>query len=241
MNLFFKKSAFCFLFLLSACQNALQSDGSIYDPLEGINRVTYNFNDKLDSYLLKPVAKGYDAITPYFIQNRVSAFFGNLDDIKSFANSALQLKGEQSMRILARVINNTIFGLGGLFDVATPMNNPKIETDFGATLAHYGVQSGAYLVLPVLGPSTLRDGAGRLVDGSFIHPTSQVNPFAARIGLMAGEGIQKRAELLGKEDLLQDSPDPYTTMRDAWLQHRAGQLGEGVSVEDLLDQAESQE
>ncbi len=218
------------LLLLAGCQSALDKDGYAYDPYENVNRKIYGFNDALDRNLLKPVAKGYDTVMPQFAQNRVEDFFGNLDDVNSLGNSMLQFKGEQSLRVLARIINNTFFGLLGLFDVATPLGNGKIEADFGQTLAHYGVPSGPYVVLPLLGPSTPRDSLGRATD-TVISPKSLIFPgWAARISAFSLEKLQARVNLLGKEGLLDSSPDPYATMRDAWLQHRWGQLGERVEA-----------
>ena len=137
---------------LAACSNAIDERGYTHDPLEPLNRVIFTFNDALDTTLLKPISNVYDFVTPRVVQNRVNNFFGNLEDVGAFANSLFQLEIKQSLQVLARVINNTVFGLGGLFDVATPMGNPKIHADFGSTLEHYGVKSGPYLVLPILGP-----------------------------------------------------------------------------------------
>ena len=126
--------------LLTACSSAIDANGYTYDPWEPFNRKVFVFNDTLDTYLLKPLATGYDTIPPGPVKKGVSNFFGNLGDVGSLANSLLQLKFRQSLQILARVIDNTVYGLGGLIDVATPMGNPKIHEDFGTTLAHYGHQ-----------------------------------------------------------------------------------------------------
>lgn len=225
------------LLLLTGCQSAMDKEGYAYDPLEGFNRKVYSFNRGADKYVLKPVASGYKTVVPEFARNRVGDFFGNLDDVGSFGNSLLQGEGEQALKILARIINNTFFGLLGLFDVATPLGNEKINADFGQTLHKYGVNSGPYLMLPILGPSTVRDTAGSLVDG-VASADSLVFPKApARATAIVVDGVQRRSELLGKEDLLDSSPDPYATMRDAWLQHRWGQLGESINgVEPVIDE-----
>ncbi len=228
------------LLLLNGCQSAMDKEGYAYDPLEGFNRKVYSFNSTADKYVLKPVASGYKTVVPEFARNRVGNFFGNLDDVGSFGNSLLQGEGEQALKILARIINNTFFGLLGLFDVATPMGNEKISADFGQTLHKYGVKSGPYIVLPLLGPSTVRDSAGGLVDGVVSADSAVFRKPAPRIAAIVVDGVNRRSELLGKEELLENSPDPYATMRDAWLQHRWGQLGESINgVEPVIDDDDS--
>lgn len=209
--------------LLAACSNAIDEQGYTRDPLEPVNRVIFTFNDALDTTLLKPISNVYDFVTPKVVQRRVNNFFGNLDDVGSFANSLLQLEFRQSMQILARVINNTVFGLGGIFDVATPMGNPKIQADFGSTLEHYGVKSGPYLVLPLLGPSTVRDGAGRIV-GTAFYPPAYLNPERDRWIAYGMRTLQARTNLLQTEKTLDPQGDRYAMIRDSWLQYRWAQL-----------------
>lgn len=211
------------LCLLISCSNAIDEQGYTYDPLEPFNRAVFTFNDAVDTTLLKPVSQAYDFLTPRVVQRRVNHFFGNLDDMGSFANSLLQLEFKQSLHILARVINNTVFGLGGLFDVATPMGNPKISTDFGATLEHYGVKSGPYIVLPLLGPSTLRDSAGRIVDTA-AYPVTHLDPERHRWMLRGIQAVQRRTNLLNAEQALDPQSDRYALIRDSWLQYRWAQL-----------------
>lgn len=212
--------------ILSACSSAIDESGYTYDPLEPVNRVVFTFNDALDTTLLKPASQAYDFITPRPVQTGVGNVFANLDDVGSFANSVLQFKFKQSMQVLARIINNTVFGLGGIFDVATPMGNTKIQTDFGATLDHYGVKSGPYLMLPLLGPSTLRDAGGRGVDAFTSAPLGYLNPERDRWVLYGVSAVQKRSNLLKAEKALgrDKDTDRYALIRDSWLQYRWAQL-----------------
>ena len=230
--------------LLTACSSAIDANGYTYDPWEPFNRKVFVFNDTLDTYLLKPLATGYDTITPGPVKKGVSNFFGNLGDVGSFANSLLQLKFRQSLQILARVIDNTVYGLGGLIDVATPMGNPKIHEDFGTTLAHYGVNSGPFLMLPLFGPSTVRDGFGRVVDTAATPQRLAIGDHREYWTLTAINGIQTRAQLLPLEKVATDQPtDKYTLVRDTWLQYRFGQVtgeqrsaGEQKALDDIFEQ-----
>ena len=235
-------------FMLTACSSAIDERGFSYDPWEPVNRKVFVFNDTLDTYLLKPIAKGYDVVTPKPVKTGVSNFFGNLDDMGSFVNSVLQLEFRKSLQILARVINNTVFGLGGLFDVATPMGNPKISEDFGKTLAHYGVKSGPFVVLPFLGPSTVRDGFGRAVDMQVSAPLHYVRDDKVYWSLTGVNVVQSRAKLLPLEKTMDAAgSDKYLLMRDAWLQYRFGQVtgelrskGEQEALDDVFRQEQEQ-
>jgi phospholipid-binding lipoprotein MlaA len=143
---------------------AADSSMDIYDPIEPWNRGVYQFNYHLDQWVLLPTVRGYTYVTPKFVRTGVSNFFSNLGDVPSLANSLLQLKGERAMRTTARLMFNTILGVGGIFDPATAMGLAQEKEDFGQTLGYYGVPSGAYLVLPLFGPSNLRDTGGLVVD-----------------------------------------------------------------------------
>jgi phospholipid-binding lipoprotein MlaA len=143
---------------------ASDSAMNVYDPLERWNQGVYHFNYHLDQWVMLPVVRGYTYVTPKIARTGVSNFFNNLGDVPSLANSVLQLKGQRAMRTTARLLFNTIIGVGGIFDPATAMGLPREKEDFGQTLGHYGVPAGAYLVLPVFGPSNLRDTAGLVVD-----------------------------------------------------------------------------
>jgi phospholipid-binding lipoprotein MlaA len=146
------------------------------DPWMGFNRSMYTFNARLDRYVLLPVVRGYEFVTPKVARTGVSNFFSNLDEIRNFINAVLQLKGEKAVHTAARFTWNSTIGVLGLIDVATPMELPKRPEDFGQTLGHYGVGPGPYLVLPLLGPSSLRDTSGLLVDTLIGTRTNPMNP-----------------------------------------------------------------
>lgn len=137
---------------------------NIYDPFESINRRIYHFNYRFDEWVFLPVVKGYVYVTPRFVRTGVSNFFSNLGEVSNLFNSLLQFKGKQAMNTTARFLFNTILGVGGLWDPATKMGLPKLNEDFGQTLGHYGAGPGPYLMLPILGPSNLRDTSGIVVD-----------------------------------------------------------------------------
>lgn len=197
------------------------------DLFEGINRVIYEFNKTIDDNFLEPVSRVYKNNTPIFIQNRVSDFFGNLRDVSTLANQILQFKIEKSAVTFSRVVTNTTIGLVGLFDVASDINLITDNEDFGQTLAVWGVGDGPYLMLPLLGPSTLRDSVGLYVD-----VTSDVNLINHMddIGFISASTmniIDKRVELLSVIDLLDQSDDPYIAMRSSYLQKRNYDIYDG--------------
>lgn len=136
----------------------------VYDPFETMNRAIYRFNYKADQYVMLPVVRGYKYVTPEIARTGVSNFFSNLGDVGNLFNSILQLKAEKSMRITARLLFNTTLGVAGLWDPASMMGLHKEKEDFGTTLGHYGAGDGPYIVLPLLGPSNLRDTTGFVVD-----------------------------------------------------------------------------
>jgi phospholipid-binding lipoprotein MlaA len=137
----------------------------VYDPLEGWNRAVYAFNAKADDNVVLPIVNAYRFITPEFVRNRITDFFSNLTEIPTFANAVLQLKPQTAGRAALRFINNVLFGFGGLYDIAGAQGGvPQLREDFGQTLGHWGVGNGPYLVLPLLGPSNLRDTTGLIVD-----------------------------------------------------------------------------
>ena len=137
---------------------------NVYDPLESMNRRIYHFNYRVDQWVLLPLVSGYQYVTPSFVRTGVSNFFNNLGDVPNLLNSVLQLKPKRSAEITARLMFNTIIGVGGLWDPATKMGLPRQSEDFGQTLGFYGVPEGPYIMLPVLGPSNLRDATGVVVD-----------------------------------------------------------------------------
>lgn len=150
----------------------------VADPWEGFNRRMYRFNFYLDKYLFLPVVHGYEFVTPVFLQDRISNFYNNLAEVRNFTNSIFQLKGTESAKILGRFVTNSTLGLGGLFDPATRFGLERQYEDFGKTLGHWGVDSGPYLVLPVFGPSSVRDTGGLAVDSGITYGIyTLVDPF----------------------------------------------------------------
>ena len=200
------------------------------DPYEGFNRPMYNFNMGVDKYLLKPVADGYKFITPNFMQTGVTNFFSNLKGINVVLNDMLQGKFGQSASDLGRFTTNTTIGLLGLFDVASNLGMPRNEEDFGQTLAVWGVDQGPYLVLPFLGPTTLRDGGGGIIDRA-ANPSTY---FLPGVGVL--EGISDRANAEGALNFIDEAAlDPYVFTRESFLQYRKNQANDGKVEADSLD------
>lgn len=189
------------------------------DPLQSYNRVMYGFNTAVDRAVLRPVAQGYEKVTPPFLRGRVSDFFSNLGDVSVTVNAALQTK-PQALEDLTRFLMNTTFGLGGLFDVATPLGLPQHQEDIGMTLAAWGVPEGPYVVLPLFGPSTLRDAPSPIVDGALLNPLSYYAHPRTRWALTALKFVSLRASLLPLDSTIEQAYDPYLFVRDAYLQHR---------------------
>jgi phospholipid-binding lipoprotein MlaA len=211
--------------VLAGCATVkTQSKG---DPFEGLNRTVFTLNDKVDQYALKPVARTYVRALPQPVRDSVTNFFSNIGDVYTAANDLLQLKITDGVEDVMRVAINTVFGVGGLFDVATIARLPKHTADFGLTLGHYGVPPGPYLVLPLLGPSTVRDTAGMLVEfeGDL---TTLVQPIWFRTTLYGVRIVSVRASLLGAGDLLAAAAlDKYSFVRDAYLQRREYLISDG--------------
>jgi len=157
-----------------------QSFAVVGDPWEGFNRNMYRFNYYLDTYLFLPVVSGYEYITPVFVQNRISGFYNNLSEVRNLTNSLFQLKGEESLTTLGRFVTNSTLGVGGLFDPATGFGLERHDQDFGKTLGYWGSASGPYLVLPVFGPSSVRDTGGLAVDTGISYGImAAIDPFGS--------------------------------------------------------------
>lgn len=200
------------------------------DPLEPFNRAMFSFNEGLDRTVLKPVATAYRDVTPQPVRTGVTNFFGNISDVWSMVNNLLQGKGEAAADSFFRVSTNTVWGLGGIFDVASEMRIPKHPEDFGQTLGVWGVGSGPYLVLPLLGPSSVRDTAGLVVD-SQLDLVTQANNVRVRNSLTTLRVVNVRANLLGAGDVLdQAALDKYSFTRDIYQQRRKSLIG-NVSAE----------
>ncbi|MFM0004166.1 VacJ family lipoprotein [Paraburkholderia dipogonis] len=197
------------------------------DPLEGLNRTIFTVNDKLDQYALKPVAKGYVFITPQPVRDSVTNFFSNIGDVYIAANNLLQLKITDGVEDIMRIVINTVFGVGGLFDVATLAKLPKHDNDLGLTLGHYGVPAGPYLVLPLFGPSTVRDAVGS-IGNYYVNPLSYIHPDGLSWALYGLNIVNTRANLLNASDVLEGAAlDKYSFVRNAYLQRRQYLLSDG--------------
>lgn len=198
------------------------------DPLEPFNRAMYRFNDSLDRAVIKPLATGYRAIVPTPVNHGVTNFFENLSDLTSAVNNVLQFKLQRAGADAGRVLVNSTLGVGGIFDVATRMNIPKYEEDFGQTLGYWGMSPGPYIVLPVFGPRSGRDTAGLVVDW-YTDPVGYLNPWQWESGLKILRLIDTRADALGAVDLMQKaSLDPYEFTKESYLQKRQYEVFDGA-------------
>lgn len=196
------------------------------DPWENWNRKVFKFNDTLDTYALKPVAKGYGKVTPKPVRRSVRNFFGNLGEPKNLVNNLLQGKPSAAGTDISRFMLNTTFGLLGLFDVASKMGLERSSEDFGQTLGKWGVGSGPYVVLPLLGPSTMRDAPALIPDTyTTIYPYMSRERY--RYGLAAGEAVSLRESLLSAESFLGGAGDKYTSIRSVYLQNREYRVRDG--------------
>ncbi|BAN24745.1 MlaA family lipoprotein [Caballeronia insecticola] len=210
------------------------------DPLEPMNRKIFTFNDTLDTYVAKPVAQFYVDYTPSPFRTAVSNFFSNLGDFSNFANNLLQLKITDATQDLMRIAMNSVFGIGGLIDIASPAGLPKHHQDFGLTLGHYGIASGPYLVLPLLGPSSFRDATTWAVDWR-VNPLSY-SEAEIRWPLFGVNFVSARADLIGATDLLSAAAlDKYAFVRDAYMQRRQYLLtgGGAATLPDYGDEGVS--
>jgi phospholipid-binding lipoprotein MlaA len=215
------------------------------DPWQGFNRTVYGFNDTLDQALLKPTARGYQAIAPDFVESGVRNFFSNINDVSVAVNNLLQGKVENAFSDVGRVLINTTVGLLGLFDVASDMGLQKHNEDFGQTLAAWGVDSGPYLMLPFFGPSTLRDSTSVPVDNFLLNPINHIDMEKSdRMYVMAVDVVSVRAELLSLEKTVDEiATDKYSFIREAYLDRRNylvhdGQPPEEESLYEGLDEDE---
>jgi len=205
------------------------------DPLEGMNRSVYQFNDTVDRAVFRPVAQAYQAVLPVPVRDCITNFFGNLGDVWSAANSFLQGRAPQGINTVGRVLMNSTLGVFGCFDPASSVGVPKVPNDFGTTLGVWGLAPGPYLVLPFFGPSTVRDGAGRIVDvyGGVVDHIDNVRVRNSLWGLGL---LNDRSRLLDAGELLDDvALDPYSFVRDAYLQRRRNQIRGAEGESDLPD------
>nr|WP_294840639.1 VacJ family lipoprotein [uncultured Methylotenera sp.] len=229
-------------YLFASCLLAMMVTGCASqankDPLESINRGIYKFNDVADKAVLKPVATAYKNVAPTPVRLGVNNFFSNLGTLTNVLNNLLQFKFANAFSEAGRFVINSTFGIAGFIDVAGMDKVPVHKEDFGQTLGYWGVGPGAYLVLPIAGPSSVRDATGWFVDLSTTDPityTHNIGQVRLHNQLRAAQFIDKRTELLDAKDLVDDaSLDPYAFMRDAYLQRRASLVQDGLVPSELI-------
>lgn len=203
------------------------------DPFERVNRGIYGFNDGVDRAVIRPVATAYRDAVPSLVRAGVNNFFGNLGDVWSLANNVMQLKLQNSAETFMRLNVNTFFGLGGLLDIASEANLPRHREDFGQTLGYWGVPAGPYVVIPLLGSSTVRDTAALPVD-RFGNALSAIQDIGARNSLEVLNLVDQRSQFLRASQLIdQAALDRYSFTRDAFLQRRRAEVldGKGAGVD----------
>jgi phospholipid-binding lipoprotein MlaA len=208
--------------VLAGC--ATGPDANPQDPLEPFNRNMTQFNNTVDDLVLRPVATVYRDVTPDLVRTGVHNFFENLRDFWSFINASLQLRPREATENFMRVNVNTVFGLGGLLDVASEMGLERTRLDFGQTLGRWGVPSGPYLVLPIFGPSSFRDAAGFSIEtrGDLVQGIGDVS---MRNSLITLRAVETRANLLRATSMLEGAAlDPYSFTRDVYLRRRESQI-----------------
>ena len=206
------------------------------DPYQNYNRHAYKLNDTLDKVIFKPVASAYSTILPNPVRKSISNFFGNLATIPTIANDLLQAKFEQATSDSWRLFFNTTLGIGGLFDIATKMGLPEHYEDLGLTLAHWGYTSSAYLVLPILGPSTVRDAITLPIHYSYLTVYPYIQDKTVSYSLVGLNFVSKRADLLDFDGTIQQaSIDPYRFQRNAYLQRREYLMENNGHKEDEPD------
>ena len=194
---------------------------NVVDPYEDLNRTTYSFNKAVDNVLLKPAARAYQAATPNPVRQGVSNFFTNLKEPTNMVNNILQGNGSDAVVDMKRFFLNSIVGVGGVFDIATSSGMEATEEDFGQTLRSAQPDDSPYLVLPILGPSTVDDALGRVVDNNF-HPVTHIDHTATRNAFLIGGALDTRANLLDATDFAEEAAlDEYTFIRDIYLERRA--------------------
>lgn len=216
-----------FLLTVLGAMTGCATTGNPRDPLEPLNRGIYGFNQGVDKAVIKPIAEGYRTVVPSPVRTGVKNFFSNLNDVIVVANDLLQLKIGQAFSDTGRILVNSTIGVLGIIDVATAMGLEKHNEDFGQTLGYWGFETGPYLVLPFLGPSSFRDTFGLAVDAQ-IDPVLNYDDVSERNGALALRIIDSRSRNLEAGNLLNEAAlDPYEFLRDAYLQRRESLVKDG--------------
>lgn len=215
--------------LMAGCSAAPTQQTAAHedDPLEGMNRSVYSFNKSVDQAVVSPLANAYAAITPDFIEQGVENFFNNLADVNNFVNHILQAKPKLAANDAGRLLINTTIGIGGLFDVAAKFGMYQQSEDFGQTLGYWGVDSGPYLVLPFMGPSSVRDGVGLLADYQ-LDPVAELQPSSHQAPIQVLQVLDTRVQLQDVQQLI--IGDEYSFIRDAYLSRRQIQIHDGAPM-----------
>lgn len=230
------------VFSLSAC---VKPGGNPVDPYESINRKVYHFNDVLDKAILKPVAKTYKAVLPHRVRHSIDNVYNNINMIPTVINDLLQGEFHYAIKDAWRFGINSTLGVGGLFDVADQaFYLPPHSNDLGITFAKWGDKKSPYVIIPFLGPSTIRDAFGAMLQYTLMTPYPYLDNQALIWGLLGVRAVDLRSQLLEEERLMQEAMDPYSFLRDAWLQHRQFQItGEaaGQAINNALAVKENQE
>jgi len=217
---------------LQAC-SSLSAPDHDKDPMEPMNRAIFGFNEAVDAAVLKPVATAYTTVVPDWARKGVSNFLNNLQDMWSLVNSGLQARGDDFSDNFGRVILNTTIGVGGLVDVASKFNIDRHTTDFGTTLGRWGVAPGPYVVLPILGPSTLREVAALPVDMGADPSYHLGGDTTDEVEMLTMKVVDKRASLLGAGDVLDGAAlDKYSFIRDGYLQRQRNRQYDGNPPDD---------
>jgi phospholipid-binding lipoprotein MlaA len=210
------------------------------DPWERVNRTTFKVNIALDHAIARPIARGYEKVTPRPVRTGVSNFMENLFYTITIANDLLQLKFKPFAQDTGRFVMNTTVGIGGLFDPATKVGLPKNQEDLGQTFGYWGAKPGPYFVIPLLGPSDVRDGIGRVGD-NYLSPLQYVRNNYIKYSLYGVELVDTRYRLLPQDKILDEAFDPYTLLKNAYLQRRQYLVTDGkVSDKDLQQQDQQQ-
>jgi len=230
--------------LVGGCATSPSSSGTgkpdPRDPWERFNRATFKVNDALDRHIARPVAKAYVKVTPRVVRTGITNVFSNLETVTTIVNGTLQGKLRQAGRDSTRLLINTTLGLGGLFDPASAAGFEFNDEDFGQTLGKWGVKSGPYLMLPVMGPSTLRDALARIPD-QYTYPPTYLEDDSTRYIIRGVEFIDLRASLLPLDAQLDQSFDRYAFVRNAWLQRREYKVLDGNIEDPAFDDEEDLE
>jgi phospholipid-binding lipoprotein MlaA len=221
--------------ILSGCATySSNSFSDSSDPWQAVNKPVFAMNDAIDSVLFKPLARGYDAVTPMPIKTGVTNFFSNLNEIDNAINNLFQGKPKQFATSIGRLTVNTTIGIGGIFDVASYMGLTHAPEDFGQTIGMLGAGSGPYVILPLLGSSSVRDIPGRILS-MYVNPLAWLDDVSFRNTMVGINAIDTRSNLLAKEDIASEiSKDKYTLYRDAYLEEREFQISDGnINDSDL--------